>query len=50
MDTKPRNPNILKMEQNGLETNLASTSTSCAKVHELPKSHGDDNWKGTLFS
>ena len=24
--------------------------SSCAQVHELPQSHGDDNRKGTLFS
>ena len=36
MDTKPRNPKIVKMEQNDRKINFDSTSTKTQRITFLP--------------
>ena len=45
MDTKPRNPKIVKMEQNDRKINFDSTSTKAQLIFFLP-----DDWKHETLS
>ena len=38
-----------KNSSSALDTHHITISTSCAQVHELPRSHSSDNREGTFF-